>query len=66
MPRLGSPRRAILALLIWLSLGGIALRPGMAEEPPVIAGAADLKFALDEVAEAFRMDTGVEVRLAFG
>lgn len=66
MPRLGSPRRAILALLIWLSLGGIALRPGIAEEPPVIAGAADLKFALEEVAAAFRRDTGGEVRLAFG
>lgn len=66
MPRLGSPRRAILALLIGLSLSGIALRPGMAEEPPVIAGAADLKFALEEVAAAFRRDTGGEVRLAFG
>jgi molybdate transport system substrate-binding protein len=38
----------------------------MAEEPPVIAGAADLKFALEEVAAAFRRDTGGEVRLAFG
>jgi molybdate transport system substrate-binding protein len=66
VPRLGSPRRAILALLIGLSLSGIALRPGMAEEPPVIAGAADLKFALEEVAAAFRRDTGGEVRLAFG
>jgi molybdate transport system substrate-binding protein len=38
----------------------------MAEEPPVIAGAADLKFALEEVTAAFRRDTGGEVRLAFG
>jgi molybdate transport system substrate-binding protein len=66
MLRLESPRRIALALLLGLSLGGIAPRPGAAEEPPVVAAAADLKFALEEVAKAFRADTGAEVRLAFG
>jgi molybdate transport system substrate-binding protein len=37
-----------------------------AEEPPTIAAAADLQFALTEVATAFAADTGLEVKLAFG
>jgi molybdate transport system substrate-binding protein len=33
---------------------------------PVIAAAADLKFALDEIARQFTADTQLEVKLAFG
>ena len=33
---------------------------------PVIAGAADLKFALEEIAVKFRQDTQREVKLVFG
>lgn len=33
---------------------------------PVVAAAADLKFALEEVAQAFTEDTGQSVNLAFG
>jgi molybdate transport system substrate-binding protein len=37
-----------------------------AAEPPVVAAAADLQFALAEAAQAFVAETGQEVRLAFG
>lgn len=37
-----------------------------AAEPPVIAGAADLQFALAEVAELFTKQTGQSVKLSFG
>jgi molybdate transport system substrate-binding protein len=38
----------------------------VAEELPTIAGAADLQFALTDVAKAFEAETGLEVKLAFG
>jgi molybdate transport system substrate-binding protein len=67
MHRLGPPRRVTLALLLGFSLAGITPSPGAAEDqPPVVAAAADLKFALEQVAAAFHEDTGAEVRLAFG
>lgn len=37
-----------------------------ARDVPTVAAAADLRFALDEVAEAFREETGREVRIAYG
>jgi molybdate transport system substrate-binding protein len=37
-----------------------------AEEPPLIAAASDLQFALPEVAAAFERDTGLAVGLTFG
>lgn len=37
-----------------------------AQNAPVIAAASDLTFALNEVAKAFRADTGREVNLTFG
>lgn len=37
-----------------------------AADVPIIAAAADLKFALPEIAEAFRQDTGKEVRISYG
>jgi len=36
-----------------------------AAETPVIAAAASIKFALQDIAEAFRQDTGKSVRLSF-
>lgn len=33
---------------------------------PVVAAAADLRFALEDVAQSFRKDTGQSVRLSFG
>lgn len=40
--------------------------PGRADEPPVVAAASDLQFALTEIAAAFLAETGQEVRLSFG
>lgn len=36
------------------------------EAPPVIAAASDLSFAVEEIAERFTQDTGMQVRLALG
>jgi molybdate transport system substrate-binding protein len=36
------------------------------QEMPVVAAASDLKFALEEIADAFKAGTGREVRLNFG
>jgi len=40
--------------------------PAVADEIPVVAAAADLKFALTEVADQFRRNTGQSVKLVFG
>ena len=50
-----------LALFLILSSATIAWA-----DAPVIAGAADLKFALEEIATAFKEDTGREVNLVLG
>jgi molybdate transport system substrate-binding protein len=52
-----------LQLLIVAAAAG---RPALAGDVPVVAAAADLKFALEEVAAGFRIGTGQEVRLVFG
>jgi molybdate transport system substrate-binding protein len=54
-----------LALGTMLAAAGWAAG-ALAEEPPTIAGAADLQFALTDVAQAFKAETGLEVKLAFG
>ncbi|WP_136416040.1 molybdate ABC transporter substrate-binding protein [Herbaspirillum sp. ST 5-3] len=50
-------------LLFALALVGTG--PARAAEP-IVAAAADLKFALDEIAQSYRKDTGQSVRLTFG
>ncbi len=62
-------RRAGLRVLsAVLVLASLAVSPENArtDEPPTIAAASDLQFALDEIGEAFRTDTGQAVRLSFG
>ncbi|MCH2220056.1 MAG: molybdate ABC transporter substrate-binding protein [Dechloromonas sp.] len=44
----------------------LVFRLAWGAEAPPIAAAADLKFALTEVAERFKKDTGQEVKIAFG
>jgi molybdate transport system substrate-binding protein len=60
------PRRQILAASV--ALGAIAgWRRGIAStEAPVIAAAATLKFALDEIAPQFQVETGREVKITYG
>jgi len=52
---------AIAAALAVLLAGAAA-----AADAPLVAAAADLRFALSEIAERFRRDTGAAVRLVFG
>jgi molybdate transport system substrate-binding protein len=56
-------RRLALAVLLALPLAA----PAQAQtQPPLIAGASDLQFALAEIAARFRAETGQEVRLSLG
>jgi molybdate transport system substrate-binding protein len=60
--RLG--RRALLgAVALLIATAGSA---GRAAEAPTIAAAADLQFALTDLAAAFTAETGLEVKLTFG
>ena len=55
---------ALLGLLAW-SAGGAG--PALAQDrPAVVAAAADLTFALADVAAAFTRDTGLHVRVTYG
>ena len=53
-------------LLITIAFCLFGLRSALAAEPAPIAAAADLKFALTEVAQRFTQETGQEVKIAFG
>jgi molybdate transport system substrate-binding protein len=55
-------RRSLLLASLGLTTG---LR-GRAQPIPTVAAAADLKFALEEVAGQFAKDTGHKIRLVFG
>ncbi len=58
-------RRPFLALV--LALGALAAgRPALGADAPTIAVAANLQFALPEIAAAFGRASGHDVRLAFG
>ena len=59
-------RAACRTVLLALSVLVAALQPATAQESPVIAGASDLQFALEEIAAAFQADTGQAVRLSLG
>ncbi|ULB12452.1 molybdate ABC transporter substrate-binding protein (plasmid) [Cereibacter azotoformans] len=53
-----------IALLGWAMLAGL---PATAQgDAPVIAAAADLQFAITEIAESFKAETGHEVRITTG
>ena len=57
-------RRTILASLcaLLLAAGPIAAQ----DDAPVVAAASDLQFAVEEIAAAFKAETGLRVRLAMG
>ncbi|MCL7465926.1 molybdate ABC transporter substrate-binding protein [Phaeovulum sp. NW3] len=57
-------RRSVFAAAAAL---GLAFGPALAQDDaPVVAAASDLQFAVQEIAEAFTAETGMEVRLSFG
>jgi len=41
-------------------------RNALAADPPLVAAASDLRFALDEIAAAFRREHGLDVRIVYG
>lgn len=57
-------KRNLLLGLAWAAmvLGSSAARA----EVPIVAAAADLQFALEELAKTFRQESGREIRLTFG
>jgi len=59
-----------LVLVLAIAIAGLALYMTRAEDQsadvPVIAAAADLQFAVTELAAAFEADTGRKVKLSFG
>jgi molybdate transport system substrate-binding protein len=59
-------RTLMLAALLPITVSAGGTGGTQPTEPPLVAAAADLQFALGEVAEAFKRDTGQEVKLAFG
>lgn len=64
---MSSIRAGRQAVILALSLLALAVAsPARAQTAPLIAGAADLQFALAEIAQAFRAGTGQEVRLSLG
>ncbi len=69
MPAALVRRRALLHALLLAAAaawpGGMTTAQGGSREP-IIAGAADLSFALEEIAAAFKAATGQSVRLSFG
>ncbi len=65
MPARRVPRRALAASAVLLPLL-IAGRAAAQPQPPLIAGAADLQFALEEIARRFQAETGQPVRLSLG
>lgn len=62
LPQFRAWGRSLAAAL----LAGTALGAGAATDVPALAAAADLAFALPEIAAAFTRDTGREVKLSFG
>jgi len=60
-------RLALAFACVVAAVAGAPL-PALAASPqaPLVAAAADLKFALAELADAYRRETGGEVRLSFG
>lgn len=64
MPAARNTRR--LLLLAGLAVPSLTPRLAAGQQAPLIAGAADLQFALEEIAQRFRAETGQQVRLSLG
>jgi molybdate transport system substrate-binding protein len=56
---------ALAAPVVLAAIGGWAAA-ALAVTPPTIAAASDLQFALTDVAKAFKAETGLDLKVAFG
>jgi molybdate transport system substrate-binding protein len=56
----------VAALAFFFLVGAVFAKPAVAKEPPAIAAAADLQFALEDIARLFAEQTGQQVQLTFG
>ena len=59
-------RTLTIRLLALLCCSLLVAAGAAAQSGPAIAAASDLKFALDDIAAAFRKDTGQPVRISYG
>jgi molybdate transport system substrate-binding protein len=59
-------RRRFLAGVLALTAAGFSDAPSRAADGPLVAAAADLQYALSEIAGLFGEETGQTVRIAFG
>jgi molybdate transport system substrate-binding protein len=59
-------RRTCLLLVLGIVFGIAWPTPSPAQKPPTIAAAANLNFALEEIADAFARTRGTRVELVFG
>jgi len=59
-------RRRLASSLAVVALSLTCLLPLRAQTPPTVAAAADLKFAVEEVAALFEKQSGQKLRLVFG
>jgi molybdate transport system substrate-binding protein len=56
----------VLILSLVLGMGSAAPACAGPGRPPVVAAASDLQFALPEIADAYREESGQEIELSFG
>jgi molybdate transport system substrate-binding protein len=62
-----TPLHRVVAICgLSLSLAAIPQASKAEDGAPVVAAAADLQFAVEEIAQAYKAETGNEVRLSFG
>lgn len=59
-------RGLLLGAVAALALPGLAVAQSRTAMAPLVAGASDLQFAIVEIAERFRAETGQDVRLSLG
>ena len=57
-------RRPIIGFILLFSLGG--LLPAIASDSPLVAVASGMQFAIREIAQSFKRDTGIELRITLG
>ena len=62
----GRPKLAWPAIVAALVLGAWTTGPARADESPIVAVASSVQFAMEQIAETFRVETGASVRLTFG